>query len=524
MELLDGLESLVEKSLLRRRETVDGQPWYRMLETVREFALERLEESGEASVVHRRQVLHAMQFAVMAEREVYGPDQTTWFVRLEQEHDNLRTALRWSEAQGYAEPCYRLAGALWWFWLAHGHVSEGRERIASALERFPAREGEHKRNGLRAQVLYGAGVMAAVQGDHEVGCALHAEALALRRQLDSPEDLVRSLQGLGVANNLKGDAAVARGYLEEALAIARDLGDPRIYSAVLHDLGNVLYDLGNLSSATAYIEEGVSILRRVATDPRQLASAILTQAIFLQEQGEYAASGGLATEALDLYQEVGDRRSEALALAQLGGIALASGDLTMARERLAESIAIHCELGDAGGTAFVLDRFMSLAVEQGRYAGALRLAGAAAALRQAAGTPLPTTGQVRLDGVLEPARRALGVTNENEALRQVGALTLEQAMNEALEITSPRLECEEPALAEVSVGPLELLTPREREVAALIAKGWTNRQIARELVITEGTAASHVVHIFNKLAMTSRAQVAVWAAEHGLVGTSPAGH
>src|SRR5205823_4439375 len=126
LDILNGVESLVEKSLLRREETADGQPWYVMLETVREYALERLDESGEASAVHRRQVLNAVQFAEMADVELRGPQQAAWFTRLEREHDNLRTALDWCEAQGYAEPAFRLAGALWWFWSAHGHVGEGR--------------------------------------------------------------------------------------------------------------------------------------------------------------------------------------------------------------------------------------------------------------------------------------------------------------------------------------------------------------------------------------------------------------
>jgi predicted ATPase len=202
MELLDGLESLVEKSLLRRRETSDGQPWYVMLETVREFALERLVESDEAGTVYRRLVLHALRLAELAEREIYGPDQALWFARLEHEHQNVRTALRWCEEHGYAEPTYRLANALWWFWLAHGHASEGRERLASLLARFPVQPDQQKRARLRAQVLYGAGVMASIQGDHEAACVLHSEGVALRQALGDREGLIRSLQGLGVSYNL----------------------------------------------------------------------------------------------------------------------------------------------------------------------------------------------------------------------------------------------------------------------------------------------------------------------------------
>jgi predicted ATPase/DNA-binding CsgD family transcriptional regulator len=515
LDLLDGVESLVEKSLLRREGTPDRQPWYVMLETVREYALERLDESGEAGAVHRRQVLAALRLAETAEREVYGPEQAIWFARLEQEHDNLRAALRWCEAQGYPDPAYRLASALWWFWLAHGHVGEGRERLAALLARFPARAAAPARAALRAQALYGAGVMASIQGDHEAACALHLEGVALRRTSDDRAALVRALQGLGVSTNLRGDHSTARRHLEEALALADDLGEPRLYAAVLHDLGNVLYDLGELGLAAESIAESVSLLRQATSDPRQLASAILSQAVAAQDRGAYDEAGALATESLALYQQAGDRRSEALALAHLGGIALAAGDHPGAREYLSASIAIQQELGDAGGTAFVLERFAALAAAEGRPVGAVRLAATAGALRELAGTPLSASGQARLDSALEPTRRALGDVAVAAADRAGRALTLEQAVAEALSSPGPT-----PA-AEARNGRSDradssVLTPREREVAALIARGYTNRQIAEELVITEGTAASHVVHILNRLGARSRAQVAVWATEQGL--------
>ena len=135
--ILDGIESLVEKSLLRQEEASDGQPWYRMLETVREYALERLEESGEAAAVHRRHALAALRLAETAEAGLYGLEHGTWFKRLEQEHDNLRAAIEWCQERRYAEPALRLAVALWWFWSAHGHIGEGRERLSDLLQRFP---------------------------------------------------------------------------------------------------------------------------------------------------------------------------------------------------------------------------------------------------------------------------------------------------------------------------------------------------------------------------------------------------
>jgi DNA-binding CsgD family transcriptional regulator/tetratricopeptide (TPR) repeat protein len=362
--------------------------------------------------------------------------------------------------------------------------------------------------------------MASIQGDHEVGCALHAEGVALRRVLGDRAALIRALQGLGVSNSLRGDHASGRRYLDEGLAIARDLGEARLYAAVLHDMGNVLSDLGEVSGARACIEEAVSLLRQEGDDPRQLGSAILSLAVFAQDRGAYGEARALATETLSLYRQAGDQRSEALALAHLGSIALAAGDHAGARATLSASIAIQRELGDAGGTAFVLERFAGLAAAQGRQAGAVRLAAAAEALREAAGTPLSAGGQARLDRALTAARRALGEAALATAWRAGRALELDQAVAEALAITASDLAatgCIDRQAGAVAT----VLTSREREVAAMIARGSTNRQIAQELVITEGTVASHVVHILNKLGMSSRAQVAVWATEHGLQASAP---
>ena len=519
-DILNGVESLIEKSLLRREETPDGQPWYVMLETVREYALERLDESGEATAVYRRQVLNAMQLAETADVELHGPQQAAWFTRLEQEHDNLRTALRWCEQQGYAEPAFRLAGALWWFWSAHGHVGEGRERLSSLLTRFPLRDGSGARTAQRAKALYAAGVLAGTQNDHAASRALQVEGLALRRTLGDRAGLVTALQGVGTATSLHGDHAAARRHLEESVTIARELGEPRLLAAALHDLGNAVYEMGDLPLARTYIQESVSLLRR-AGEPWQLGSAIVCLAIFAQDEGLLDEAHARASEALSLYQQAGDRRSVALALAHLGGIALARGDRTTARQRLGESIAIQQELGDPAGIAFVLERFAGLAVAQGRHARAVRLAAAAAALREVAGTPLWPSGQARLDRTLEPARRALGEAEAAAAWQDGRVLALPEAIDEALAITDP--ESESGACAGPSVSSARtVLTSREHEVARLIARGYTNRQIAAELVITEGTAASHIVHILNKLGYSSRSQVAAWVVEQGLlVGVAP---
>jgi DNA-binding CsgD family transcriptional regulator/tetratricopeptide (TPR) repeat protein len=343
---------------------------------------------------------------------------------------------------------------------------------------------------------------------------VHEEGLALRRALDDSVGVVHSLVSLGWNASHQGDHVAARRYLEESVAIARDLGDRRLYASVLHDHGNFAYEMGDLSRARAALEESVSLLRD-AGDPWQLGSAILAQAVMAHEQGAVDEAEALASEALSLYQQAGERRSVALALAHLGSIALARGDQRTSHDRLSQSMAIQQELGDMAGIAFVLERFSGLASAQGRYAAAVRLTATAETLREAAGSPLSPSGQARVGQTLLPAQQALGEAATADARRAGRALTLEEAIAEALAAPDAG-PTDEHAGPGSEAAAASVLTPREREVAALIARGHTNRQIARDLVITEGTAASHVVHILNKLGVNSRAQVAVWATEHGL--------
>jgi DNA-binding CsgD family transcriptional regulator len=199
----------------------------------------------------------------------------------------------------------------------------------------------------------------------------------------------------------------------------------------------------------------------------------------------------------------------ALALANLGGLATARGAYAAAHQRLSASLVIQQDLADTAGAAFVLERLAALAAAQGRHASALRLAGAAAALRRAAGAPLSPVGQAKLDATLAPARRAAPETAATDARPSGEAPSLGEAVAEALSVA-----WSEPAAGapDGAAG----LTPREREVAGLIAQGRTNRQIAEALVITQGTAANHVVHILNKLGFSSRTRIAAWAVAQGL--------
>jgi ATP/maltotriose-dependent transcriptional regulator MalT len=402
-------------------------------------------------------------------------------------------------------------------------MSEGRERLVRLLDRFPVPPGSderaNQRAGTRARALYAASHIMSAQGDFAAARRFQEKALAIRRALGDPVQVAGALEPLGTSAALQGDYDAAQRAFREALAIARTVGNPYMAAMALHDLANVLHEQGDYGAARALADEAIVLLREIG-DTRALGSASLTRAAIAQDEGDYATAQRLAEGALDLYEEAGDSRSVALGLAHLGSLATARGDHAVARQRLAASLAMFEDLADTPSTVSVIQRFAELEAAQRHFLTAVRLAGAAASLRDAAGVSLSPTSQAKLEASLAPARHALGEAAA-DAWRAGQALSLPEAVAAALGAPEPPPPATRPLESAARMRPERVpatgLTAREQEVAALIARGLTNRQIGNTLIITEGTAASHVVHILDKLGFSSRAQIAVWAAERGLL-------
>jgi predicted ATPase/DNA-binding CsgD family transcriptional regulator/predicted negative regulator of RcsB-dependent stress response len=508
IDVVEGVTSLVDNSLLHLEPAVDGKSWYSMLETVREYALERLDDRGEADALHRRHAYHYLRLAESADPQLIGQQQSTWFNQLEQEHNNLRVALSWCQERKYAEVALRLATALWWFWAVHGHASEGREHLASLLGQF--RPAPSSRLGAaRARALEAAGNLATFQGDHTSGRELHEEALQLFRDLGDLPGVEGALHALALDASRQGDNDTAQRLLQNALDLARTRGDRLGIGHALYNLANVLHEQGEFDAARSSLEESL-VLKREAGLQRDVGLALLTLGAIALDQGNHAGARACYEESLAGCRQAGDQRAIALSLANLGAVDTADGGYANAQRHLSESATIHFQLGDLAGVAFVLERFVALAAAQHDYSRAICLAAAADALRKAIGSPLSPIALARLDRGLADARRVVGEEATGAARAAGRELSPADAIAYALDTREPPRHGDRRSA---------ILTPREWEVANLIARGCTNRQIAVELVITEGTAASHVVHILAKLACGSRAQVAAWVTEHNLVGT-----
>lgn len=306
-DILDVLANLVDKSLVVVEEQ-ENDLRYRLLETVRQYSSDRLEESGETQIFRDRHLQHFLGFAADAEPHLTGPDQGEWLARLERDNDNLRAALDWSLTGPEPDTRLRLAGALWRFWETRGYLSEGRKW----LDRVLARD-QLGQISLRARVLYAAGGLATRQGDYGRAVALCEESLALYRQAGDRRGIADTLNGLGVLAFDQGDYPRARLLPEESLAIRRDLADHRGLAASLNNLG------------------------LVAT-----------------QQSDYVAARRSYEEALQLFQGAGDRRGVAIARANLGLVARYQADYTAAHSHCEAALRTYEDLNDRWGIGLVL--------------------------------------------------------------------------------------------------------------------------------------------------------------------------
>jgi predicted ATPase/class 3 adenylate cyclase/uncharacterized protein HemY len=360
-DVLDGMLSLVDKSLLRQQELAGGEPRFWMLQLLREFGMEALRQAGESEVIRQTHVEYFLALAEEAESELRGPDQVRWLERLEQEHDNLRAALTWTREQSEGEWGLRLAGALQLFWEIHGHLSEGRQWLETLLAReHPAAPA------VRAKALRGAGVLERFQGDYSQARVLLKESLALYREQENKAGIANSLGQLGSLARFQGDYSQAKVLLEESLALFRELGDKFGIAWMLSNLGILARFQGDYSQARVLLEESL-ILRRKLGDKSGIAWMLSNLGILARFQGDYSQARVLLEESLSQYRELGDKDNSAWVLGELGILARFQGDYDQAKALLEESLAQLRELGDKADSAWMLSNLGILVRLQSDY-------------------------------------------------------------------------------------------------------------------------------------------------------------
>jgi non-specific serine/threonine protein kinase len=386
-EVLDLLSSLVDKSLVVYGES-EGVARYRLLETVRQYARERLEESGQSEAVHARHRDGYLALAEEAEPKLTGLDQTKWFRRLGEEHDNLRAALEWSLDESGSRGAVRICRALRRFWWTWGFLSEGRAWNDRALASEAARE----RNSDRADALASAGRFA--------------------QQL--------------------GDGVAAETYLKESLDICREAGDRAGVAIALSCQGHVEFDRGNLSGARSLFEQSLAIRREVG-EPYDLSFPLYSLGLVATYTGNLVAAKAYLEECLAIRREIGDRYGAAFTLGILGDIALILGDYATAHSLFRENLLTVVEIGERNEIVSFVERFARLAIAQSDFRRAATFLGAASAFREKMGTPLPRAVHEQFDEDAARGRRVLGEDAYAAEFARGRAMTLDEAVALALE-------------------------------------------------------------------------------------------
>jgi len=367
-DVLDLLTSLVDKSLVLVEEREGGQR-YRMLETVRQYGLEKLKASGEEPALRLRHLARCLEFAGEANRNLVGAEQAHWLEVVATEHDNLRQALTFCrEAPGQAETGLRLAATMHRFWWMRGHLTEGRERYGGLLSHPEAQE----RTGARGMALNGAGLLAYFQGDSVSARARFEESLGIKRELGDRPGIANSLNNLGLVAHDQGDYTSALSLYAESLAIMRELGNKTGIANTLNNMGTIAQEQGDYASARARFEESLA-LRRELGDRSSIAYSLQNLGNVAKATGDYASALSRYTESMAILGELGDRAGFAGSLNNQGLVAYDRGDYATARTRFEESRAIQREVGNKLGVAHALGNLGNAIYAQGDYASARAL-------------------------------------------------------------------------------------------------------------------------------------------------------
>ena len=427
LDLLDGMASMVDKSLLQQVEQANGESRFMMLETIREYAREKLEASQEEASTKRA---HAAYCLVLAEEEAKGQsgaEGAEWLERFGLEHDNFRASLEWLAATGDAEWGLRLGAALFRFWEAREYLAEGR----GWLDKLLKLAGAASPTKARVRALFAAGVLASEQGDYTSAGVLLRESLDIARKLRDTQGVAVSLNAMAVIAQDQDDLAVAHSLFEESLAVWRELGDQKAAARSLSNVANVAKLQGDYDRARSLYAECLSIFERVG-DRTGVAWSLNSQGDVAREQGESAAAQVLYEMGLAIFRELGDRWGIAGTLADLGTLAREQRDSPTAHSLHRESLSIFREMDHKRGIARLLECFACSAAARLQAERSLRLAGAAAALRQSIGAPLTPKEQAKLESVLDPARQALTNTRGATAWLEGWALPVEKAIEEVM--------------------------------------------------------------------------------------------
>jgi predicted ATPase/DNA-binding winged helix-turn-helix (wHTH) protein len=427
IDLFEGLSFLVDKNLVQRVDRAEAQPRFVMLETIREYALECLTDSGEQSAARRAHAAYCLVLAEEGNPELNPADRSRWLAQCDIEIDNFRFALDWLFQTLDLDWGLRLCVALFRFWDMREHLTEGRARLETVLRLAGA-----DRPRERGRVSHFLGAIATAQADYPSAERFLEQGLSLYEALGDEPGIAASLNALAISARDRGDYAAAQGHFERSLACWRMLSDRLAIARCLHNLANVVKVRGDYARARWALREATGIFEEVG-DRTGAAWTVNQLGDIVREQGDLAAARGLYQRALSAFREAGDPWGSARSLTDLAYIDCEQGDHLAAQAACREALEIFAGLGHRRGIARAVEGSACLALAQGHAERALKLAAAAAHLRQLISAPLHQAEQSKLDQMLQPAWQSLGEVEGKGAWTEGSAMSMERAIQYSLE-------------------------------------------------------------------------------------------
>ncbi len=425
VDLLDAVTSLVDKSLLSQTGVADAEPRFTMLETIREYGRERLTQTGELDATRRAHAAYFLVLAEEGEEEMAPPERDAWVRRCDSDHDNFRAAIHCLIESGNAEWGLRLGAALFRFWEAREHLTEGRRFLSTLLEMSCSNVS----SGHRAHALYAAGVLADAQLDYDRAYELLKLSLELQVGLGNRHGTATVESALAVTSHKAGRHAQARQHVERALSLWKELGSGR-FLLDLSNLANIAKKQGDYAIARTAYESTLEAFR-AAGDIRGIAVALNGLGDVASAQGDSDGARRLYDDSLGKFRQIGDLWGVAGVLRDLGDLASRAGDYASAGVFYKEALAVYHNLGHRRGMAVVLEHLAQCAVHVDGPYSVLKLVGAAAGMRETLGISLSAAEQEQLDRTIQSASGRLPEAEQKKAWTEGRAMTLAQVVEYA---------------------------------------------------------------------------------------------
>lgn len=518
-KILGLMSSLVNKSLVVAHTLLRDEARYSLLATIRQYAQEKLIDSGEWSVIRDRHLQCFLELIEEADTKLRGEYQRLWLNWLESEYDNVRAALAWAVEGGHLDNSrvsagLRITTSLYQFWRIRDYAEEG----LNWCKRLFAEVNDEISPFVRANALSHASLLAGLRGQmaDQIGYAEEAVLLGAAAGEAGKQALAFALGAQGYAIRKAGDYLTSLTLGMREIQLLRELGDRYMLGLALSLNSSAAMSIGKYEQASAMQEEALPLLRE-SGDPYRIAMALNYVGDLARCERNYEQAQIAYEECIAILRKIDAMGDLASALQNLGHTCLHLNDVERAKALFSESMTRHQEQGNRSGVTECLLGFAALAIASGLFAAGARLLASAAALGGRHITSEWAATRMEYEHYLERAHTSLGEKTFQAEQAAGQQLSLEQAVAYA------QIVARKAAAAQQTRQQLDQLTPREREVAVLIAQAKSNDEIAAALVVSKRTVESHIAHIRSKLGFTERAQIVRWAFESGLVKASEYG-